>query len=325
MTSLSAPNQYPAANWRRRRIRVSKIGVQGMLRVKDSETREVKDLCGLWNFRADMSNDREAGFRESWFSKPLSKSGTTIPMPVPSSYNDVTQDRTLRDFIGWVWYDREFFVPHSWNDLNKTRVVLRFESAHYYSIVWVNGKKVVEHEGGHLPFEVEITTDLAYNKVNWITAAVNNTLTPTTLPPGTIEYLTGGDGYPPGYFVQKYKFDFFNYAGIHRPVKLYTTSIAYLSDITITTSYDQTSQLAVVQFDCQVGAPDTVPENEITMKYDLLDKDNYVVATDSGADMFKGQFTIKNPILWWPVGMSNITAYLYTLKVSALITVLFIE
>lgn len=47
--------------------------IQGMLRVKDSETREVKDLCGLWNFRADMSNDRKAGFRESWFSKPLSK------------------------------------------------------------------------------------------------------------------------------------------------------------------------------------------------------------------------------------------------------------
>ena len=47
--------------------------IQWMLRVKDSETREVKDLCGLWNFRADMSNDREAGFRESWFSKPLSK------------------------------------------------------------------------------------------------------------------------------------------------------------------------------------------------------------------------------------------------------------
>ena len=31
-------------------------------------------------------------------------------MPVPSSYNDITQDAALRDHLGWVWYDREFFV-----------------------------------------------------------------------------------------------------------------------------------------------------------------------------------------------------------------------
>ena len=55
-------------------------------------------------------------------------------MPVPSSYNDITQDRGLRDFIGWVWYDREVYVPKAWNS-DDTRVVLRFESAHYNTIV----------------------------------------------------------------------------------------------------------------------------------------------------------------------------------------------
>ena len=29
--------------------------------------------------------------------------------------------------------------------------------------------------------------------------------------------------YPAGYYEQQYNFDFFNYAGIHRPVILYTT------------------------------------------------------------------------------------------------------
>lgn len=29
--------------------------------------------------------------------------------------------------------------------------------------------------------------------------------------------------YPSGYYEQQYNFDFFNYAGIHRPVILYTT------------------------------------------------------------------------------------------------------
>ena len=55
-------------------------------------------------------------------------------MPVPSSYNDITEDRALRDFIGWVWYDKEVYVPRSWES-NVTRVVLRFEATNYNTIV----------------------------------------------------------------------------------------------------------------------------------------------------------------------------------------------
>lgn len=51
-------------------------------------------------------------------------------MPVPSSYNDITQEKSLRDFTGWVWYDREFFIPSTWKD---KRVVIRIDSARYYA------------------------------------------------------------------------------------------------------------------------------------------------------------------------------------------------
>lgn len=43
--------------------------------------------------------------------------------------------------------------------------------------------------------------------------------------------------YPDGFFVQNYYFDFFNYAGIHRPVLLYTTPKAYVDDITVVTDF----------------------------------------------------------------------------------------
>lgn len=56
-------------------------------------------------------------------------------MPVPASYNDITQDAALRDFVGWVWYEREVLVPARWIADEGTRVVLRVGSAHYYSIV----------------------------------------------------------------------------------------------------------------------------------------------------------------------------------------------
>ena len=44
--------------------------------------------------------------------------------------------------------------------------------------------------------------------------------------------------YPPGYFVQNFEFDFFNYAGIHRRVRLYTTPEVYINDITITSRFE---------------------------------------------------------------------------------------
>lgn len=50
------------------------------------------------------------------------------------------------------------------------------------------------HSGGHLPFEADVTPlNLSYNKTNRITAAVNNTLTPSTLPPGAVKYLEGDE------------------------------------------------------------------------------------------------------------------------------------
>lgn len=43
--------------------------------------------------------------------------------------------------------------------------------------------------------------------------------------------------YPEGFFVQNIYFDFFNYAGIHRSVLLYTTPKAYVDDITVVTDF----------------------------------------------------------------------------------------
>lgn len=64
-------------------------------------------------------------------------------------------------------------------------------TAVFASSQWVNGVKVTEHEGGHLPFEAEIGTLIRKDPTTLcrITIAVNNTLTPSTLPPGGIQYL----------------------------------------------------------------------------------------------------------------------------------------
>ncbi|CAC5378346.1 uidA [Mytilus coruscus] len=283
---------------------INNAAASGMLYPRFSETRTIIEINGMWKFRADMSPTRNEGFLKKWYTQPLSQTGDVIPMPVPASYNDITQDRKLRDFIGWVWYETEFFVPVEWQ---QKRVVLRFDSAHYNTMVWVNSKEVLSHVGGHLPFEVQLNSSLDINGVNRLTVAVNNTLTPSTLPPGTIHYMKDTNRYPAGYFVQDISFDFFNYAGIHRSVKLYTTPIFFIDDITIVT--DVKGSDGIVDYSIIGGGS----SNDTTIVVEVLDADGIPVATSIKQN---GQMIIRNVNLWWPFGMSKKpTAYMYTLKV----------
>ncbi|MCX7795160.1 MAG: beta-glucuronidase [bacterium] len=196
-----------------------------MLYVTETETREVKELSGIWKFKVDENNE---GLEKEWFKEPLKD---TILMPVPSSYNDITQDPRISDHIGMVWYETESFIPKSWQ--NK-RIFIRVGSASHTAMVFVNGNKVAEHRGGFLPFEGEITDFVRFGKENRITIMVDNTLTWDILPPGEVRCIKD-EMHPEGYKVQEYFFDFFNYSGIHRPVKIYTVPQNYIRDITVRT------------------------------------------------------------------------------------------
>ncbi|GLD46312.1 beta-glucuronidase, partial [Lates japonicus] len=280
----------------------------GMLFPQESSSREVKELNGLWDFRADKSPNRNQGFERAWYKSRLAETGPVIDMPVPASYNDITQDPSLRDFTGWVWYEREVVVPTRWVADEGTRVVLRVGSAHYYSIVWVNGVKVTEHEGGHLPFEAEIGSLIRKDPTTpcRITIAVNNTLTLKTLPPGTIQYMSDRTKYPDGFFVQNIYFDFFNYAGIHRPVLLYTTPKAYVDDITVVTDFLDNTGL--VKYTVSVQGATTA-----TLKVTLMDKDRHCVASSSDQS---GVLKVVDVKLWWPYLMHENPGYLYSFGVG---------
>lgn len=60
-----------------------------------------------------------------------------MQMPVPSSYNDITTSKALRDHVGPVWYEKTFFIPASWQ---YKRVFLRFGSVNYLAEVVSEGQ-----------------------------------------------------------------------------------------------------------------------------------------------------------------------------------------
>uniref|UniRef100_A0A672RF01 Glucuronidase beta n=1 Tax=Sinocyclocheilus grahami TaxID=75366 RepID=A0A672RF01_SINGR len=281
----------------------------GMLFPTESASREVKDASGLWRFRADLSPERSRGFEQQWYRRPLAETGPVIDMPVPSSFNDITQDAKIRDFIGWVWYEKDVWVPARWIQDRGTRIVLRVGSAHYYSVLWVNGVKVTEHVGGHLPFEADISGVLRQTSGSAcrITIAVNNTLTLETLPPGTIQYMNDRSRYPAGYFVQNTNFDFFNYAGIHRSVLLYTTPKAHIDDITVETTFSD--NIGLVSFNVSV-----LGSSKPAVKVTLSAQDGRCVASADGS---RGVLKVTDVNLWWPYLMHENPAYLYSMEVQA--------
>jgi beta-glucuronidase len=196
-----------------------------MLRPQDGPTRERRSLSGLWRFRLDAEG---AGRTDGWWRSPLAQA---VDIPVPASYNDIYPDATIRDHVGDAWYQTSVWVPDRWAG---QRIVLRFDAAAHRATVWVNDAEVAEHAGGYTPFEADVTAHLRPGAENRVTVVINNELSWATIPPGTIEDR------PDGRRVQRYFHDFFNYAGLHRPVWLYTTPTAHISDITVTTTFDDT-------------------------------------------------------------------------------------
>lgn len=257
----------------------------------ENEIRQVKYLNGIWKFRKEGRLGQ--GFDEKWYESPLKD---WIEMPVPASYNDITVDKRLRDHVGWVWYEREVAIPKDWQ--NK-RMVLRFGSVTHHAVVYMNGKEIAKHKGGFLPFEVEIAPYVTVGS-NRLTVAVSNMLDESCLPYGVLKDADPAY-FPAGEKQLRYEFDFFNYSGIHRPVRLYTTPDAYIKDITVVTDICGTD--GIVNY--QVVVEGETDGCEIA----LLDEDGEVVAQAQGAE---GKLCVPNAKLW-----EVRAAYLYQLDIRA--------
>uniref|UniRef100_A0A183CX74 Glyco_hydro_2_N domain-containing protein n=1 Tax=Gongylonema pulchrum TaxID=637853 RepID=A0A183CX74_9BILA len=151
-----------------------------------NERRFYDQLDGLWTFVREETNSPSIGLLRKWHLYDLSLFENATVMPVPSAYNELTADRQVREHVGWVWYQRKVIV--SARD-KPYRHFLRFSSVNYQAFVFLNDKIVGIHIGGHLPFEFDVTTYILFDAENRITVAVNNTLSPRTIPPAGFYYV----------------------------------------------------------------------------------------------------------------------------------------
>src|SRR2546426_4952170 len=179
-----------------------------MLAPQRNAFRQYLDLSGFWDFRFEDGAD--------W-----------RPIAVPASWND--QYATSRDHLGPAWYRTTFDLPWGFEG---RRLSLRFGSVNYLCGVSLNGTDVGGHEGGHLPFEIDVT-DTILTEGNVLEVRVDTDLAPDRVPPGNVPFdprdTTALGSFP------RTSFDFYPWCGIHRPVVVQATPPGGITDITVVT------------------------------------------------------------------------------------------
>lgn len=234
-----------------------------MLYPKMTESRMVFDLNGVWDFCL-MNGEAK---------------GEIIPMPVPSSYNDIYTGRDFADHVGNLYYRRKFTVS---SHMLEKRLFLRFGSVTHKAEVWLNGTCLGRHSGGFLPFSFEITETAVVGE-NELEVIVNNIVDETTLPAGRMVHQKF-----PGLPEEVHNlpnFDFYNYSGIMRPVCLYTAPKSYIEDISIYGKMDGSFYW------------DVKTNGEGTVSVRLLDPEGNESASGEG---LKGSGSIDQVQLWEP-------------------------
>lgn len=250
-----------------------------------TKTRKLYDLNGIWRFKQG--------------SHDINKKVDEELMVVPSSFNDVIVDKDKRAYIGDFWYEREVTVP---NVLAHEELVLRFGSVTHHATVYVNGEVIGSHKGGFTPFEFVIPSYLYQdNSVLTVTVCANNELNYTTLPVGNYVEEILEDGTIKKKVLEN--FDFFNYAGIHRPVKLYTRPQTHIQDVTILSELNDDLTSAKINVDVQVSR--TVDEIRVS----VFNKEQELVAQTNTNDV-----VIENVRLW-----EVLDGYLYQAKIELII------
>jgi beta-glucuronidase len=213
-------------------------------------------------------------------------------MPVPASYNDIAPEPALRDHVGDAWYQMTVRIPARWDG---QRIVLRFDAATHRAAVWVGDALVAEHEGGYTPFEADVTAHVRPGEEARVTVVVNNELTFASIPPGEVLETPAG-------LEQNYFHDFFNYAGLHRPVWLYTTPPKHITSIALDTRLDDSAG-SVGYAIGQSGTPDAAAaEVEVVLR----DAEGRVIITAAGPE---GRLVIPDVHPWAPGD-----GYLYQLE-----------
>ena len=113
-------------------------------------------LDGPWSFAYD---DDETGLERDWPSCGVNERIITVPFPPESERSGIGDT----GYHPVVWYSRTLAAAdlvRAGRPAQGERVLLHFGAVDYRASVWIDGQLVGEHEGGHVPFVLDVTRAL---------------------------------------------------------------------------------------------------------------------------------------------------------------------
>ena len=186
---------------------------------------ESLSLNGEWNYIVDVQEEGYYDYRmnptpwgffrnakpqkpEDLIEYDFDKSPT---MQIPGDWN--TQDERLFFYEGTVWFKKNFNVKTDDGFIEgRNKALLYFGAANYDCRVWVNGKEAGHHVGGFTPFNFDVTEMLKEGE-NTVIVKVDNKRHAEDVP--------------------TLIFDWWNYGGITRDVKLVKVTPVYIEDYNV--------------------------------------------------------------------------------------------
>lgn len=169
--------------------------------------REVLSFNGNWQFRnqedsrMNVTSSRDSGYAtlfKGWSTVTLPHTAKEEPLVVTDAWS------------GNSWYTKAFKANPAW----KGRCVnINFEGAMQEATVWLNHVRLTTHQGGYLPFTIDISKFLNYDSENRIIVRTDN---------------RDNAEIPPGKPIKK--LDFCYYSGLYRNVSLSVTNPIRITD-----------------------------------------------------------------------------------------------
>ncbi|AUX68917.1 hypothetical protein CHX26_04760 [Porphyrobacter sp. HT-58-2] len=203
--------------------------------IENIRARTGTDLSGQWRYIVDRSRlgIRKRGMQRNF---PQDRPATNHPlleydwdtsplMTVPGDWNSQIPEMAM--YEGMVWFRRKVEAAPQ----PGKRYVLHFEAANYDTRVFLNGELLGRHRGGFTPFEFEVTGKLQ---------AGSNSLVVSVDAAHGLDTIPAED------------FDWQNYGGITRPVRLVELPATFIRDYRI--GLDSAGRIA---FAAQLDGPDS--------------------------------------------------------------------
>jgi len=228
-------------------------------------TEQQLSLDGAWDFQIDPSDGDDILSIKEWRT-------AHVPMPWQAQFDD------LRQYSGVAWYRRRFDFD---DGLAGKVAILHFGAVDYHAIVWLNGRRVGEHEGGYLPFDFDVT-DLLQPGENVIVVRVTDANDDRSrFPDAPFSEVPHGkqSWYGP-------------IGGIWQSVTLTVLPAVHIKAVKLT------PQPAANAIDIAATLNAPLPEGA-TLNATVLDPDGQVVAATTLAADGRGRAKLSSPARWW--------------------------